>query len=124
MSNREVAEDLGIQEKTVKHYMTSILEKLHARNRVEAALIARDAWATARYPHPAFATAERDGRRSLRRQWLGSLATTEETGARQKGRRAPRPRALHPPASASIRSRSAAVAGRSTTVLSFGSFSS
>ena len=44
MSNREVAEDLGVQEKTVKHYMTAILEKLHARNRVEAALIARDAW--------------------------------------------------------------------------------
>jgi DNA-binding NarL/FixJ family response regulator len=44
MSNREVAEALGIQEKTVKHYMTSILEKLEARNRVEAALIARDAW--------------------------------------------------------------------------------
>jgi DNA-binding NarL/FixJ family response regulator len=43
-SNREVADDLGIQEKTVKHYMTSILEKLHARNRVEAALIAREAW--------------------------------------------------------------------------------
>jgi len=44
MSNREVAEALGIQEKTVKHYMTAILEKLQARNRVEAALIARDAW--------------------------------------------------------------------------------
>jgi DNA-binding NarL/FixJ family response regulator len=25
----------------VKHYMTNILQKLHARNRVEAALIAR-----------------------------------------------------------------------------------
>lgn len=44
MSNREVADALGLQEKTVKHYMTSILEKLHVRNRVEAALIARDAW--------------------------------------------------------------------------------
>ena len=44
MSNREVAEALAIQEKTVKHYMTSILEKLHVRNRVEAALLARDAW--------------------------------------------------------------------------------
>jgi DNA-binding NarL/FixJ family response regulator len=44
LSNREVAEELGIQEKTVKHYMTAILEKLHARNRVEAALIARQAW--------------------------------------------------------------------------------
>ena len=46
MSNREVAEDLGIQEKTVKHYMTAILEKLQVRNRVEAALIAREAWGT------------------------------------------------------------------------------
>jgi DNA-binding NarL/FixJ family response regulator len=44
MSNREVAEALAIQEKTVKHYMTAILEKLQARNRVEAALIAREAW--------------------------------------------------------------------------------
>ena len=44
MSNREVAEALGIQEKTVKHYMTSILEKLEVRNRVEATLIAREAW--------------------------------------------------------------------------------
>jgi two-component system nitrate/nitrite response regulator NarL len=44
MSNREVADDLGIQEKTVKHYMTSILEKLHVRNRVEAALVARRSW--------------------------------------------------------------------------------
>jgi two-component system nitrate/nitrite response regulator NarL len=44
MSNREVAEALGIQEKTVKHYMTAILEKLQARNRVEAALIAREVW--------------------------------------------------------------------------------
>lgn len=40
-SNREVGEILDIQEKTVKHYMTSILQKLHVRNRVEAAMLAR-----------------------------------------------------------------------------------
>lgn len=40
-SNREVGEALELQEKTVKHYMTSILEKLHVRNRVEAAMLAR-----------------------------------------------------------------------------------
>lgn len=40
-SNREVGEALDIQEKTVKHYMTSILQKLHVRNRVEAAMLAR-----------------------------------------------------------------------------------
>lgn len=44
MSNREVAGALAIQEKTVKHYMTSILGKLQARNRVEATLIARETW--------------------------------------------------------------------------------
>jgi two-component system, NarL family, nitrate/nitrite response regulator NarL len=43
-SNREIGADLDIQEKTVKHYMTIILSKLQARNRVEAALIAQDAW--------------------------------------------------------------------------------
>ncbi len=40
-SNREVGELLDLQEKTVKHYMTSILQKLHVRNRVEAAMLAR-----------------------------------------------------------------------------------
>lgn len=41
-SNREVGEALDLQEKTVKHYMTSILQKLHVRNRVEAAMLARE----------------------------------------------------------------------------------
>jgi DNA-binding NarL/FixJ family response regulator len=45
-SNREVADALHLREKTVKHYMTVILSKLHARNRVEAALIAHEAWNT------------------------------------------------------------------------------
>lgn len=41
MSNREIALQLYLSEKTVKHYMTNILQKLHVRNRVEAALIAQ-----------------------------------------------------------------------------------
>ena len=42
-SNKEIAYDLDISEKTVKHYMTNIMQKLHARNRVEAAIFAHDA---------------------------------------------------------------------------------
>ena len=41
LSNKEVGAHLDIQEKTVKHYMTSILQKLHVRNRVEAAMLAQ-----------------------------------------------------------------------------------
>ncbi|MGI9422872.1 MAG: LuxR C-terminal-related transcriptional regulator [Hyphomicrobiaceae bacterium] len=41
-TNKEIARAQGLAEKTVKHYMTSILQKLQARNRVEAALIARE----------------------------------------------------------------------------------
>jgi two-component system, NarL family, nitrate/nitrite response regulator NarL len=40
-SNKEVAAALDLQEKTVKHYMTTILQKLHVRNRTEAAILAR-----------------------------------------------------------------------------------
>ncbi|ETX27494.1 response regulator [Roseivivax isoporae] len=43
-SNKEVARALDLQEKTVKHYMTTILQKLQVRNRTEAALLARDRW--------------------------------------------------------------------------------
>ena len=40
-SNKEIAEDLFLSEKTIKHYMTNILQKLQVRNRVEAALLAQ-----------------------------------------------------------------------------------
>ena len=43
MSNKEVGRKLNLQEKTVKHYMTRILEKLHVRNRTEAAILIREA---------------------------------------------------------------------------------
>src|SRR5262245_12052202 len=41
LSNKEIGQQLYLSEKTVKHYMTNILQKLHVRNRVEAALLAQ-----------------------------------------------------------------------------------
>ncbi len=41
-TNREIADALCLAEKTVKYYVTNILVKLHVRNRVEAALLAKD----------------------------------------------------------------------------------
>jgi two-component system nitrate/nitrite response regulator NarL len=38
LTNKEIAGALHISEKTVKHYMTNILQKLQVRNRVEAAM--------------------------------------------------------------------------------------
>lgn len=37
-SNRDIGEALGLTERTVKHYMTNILQKLQVRSRLEAAL--------------------------------------------------------------------------------------
>lgn len=42
-SNKAIAQQLRLSEKTVKHYMTNILQKLQVRNRVEAALVAHKA---------------------------------------------------------------------------------
>lgn len=41
MSNKEVGRTLELTEKTVKHYMSNILQKLQVKNRVEAALLAQ-----------------------------------------------------------------------------------
>ena len=40
LSNQEIGLELGLAEKTIKHYMTNILTKLQVRSRVEAALLA------------------------------------------------------------------------------------
>ena len=40
LTNHEIGERLHLSEKTIKHYITNILEKLQVRSRVEAALVA------------------------------------------------------------------------------------
>lgn len=44
LTNREVASKLLISEKTVKHHMGCVMQKLHARNRVEAVTAIRRYW--------------------------------------------------------------------------------
>lgn len=39
LTNKEIGERLYLAEKTIKHYMTNVLQKLHVRSRVEAALL-------------------------------------------------------------------------------------
>ena len=39
-SNKEIGNKLALSEKTIKHHVTNILQKLQVRNRVEAALLA------------------------------------------------------------------------------------
>ena len=38
LTNKEIARRLKLSEKTVKHYMTNVMQKLQVRNRVEAAM--------------------------------------------------------------------------------------
>jgi two-component system, NarL family, nitrate/nitrite response regulator NarL len=40
MTNREIGAQIFLSEKTIKHYVTNILQKLQVRSRVEAALLA------------------------------------------------------------------------------------
>jgi len=44
LTNREVGDKLSLSEKTVKHYMTSIMQKLQVRNRVEAVTAVMEYW--------------------------------------------------------------------------------
>ena len=39
LTNKEIGERIHLAEKTIKHYMTNVLQKLHVRSRVEAALL-------------------------------------------------------------------------------------
>ncbi|MCA9932482.1 MAG: response regulator transcription factor [Anaerolineales bacterium] len=41
LTNKEIGEKLHLAEKTIKHYMTNVLQKLQVRSRVEAALLAQ-----------------------------------------------------------------------------------
>ncbi|HEY7766635.1 response regulator transcription factor, partial [Longimicrobium sp.] len=49
-SNKQIGHQLEISDKTVKHYLTSLMQKLQVRNRVEAALMAAKR-ATPAEPH-------------------------------------------------------------------------
>jgi DNA-binding NarL/FixJ family response regulator len=52
-TNREIAESLKISEKTVKHYMTILMNKLNVRNRLEVVMAAQQI-----IPHLATSTRE------------------------------------------------------------------
>lgn len=39
LTNKEIAREIDLSEKTIKHYMTNIMQKLQVRNRVEAVLL-------------------------------------------------------------------------------------
>jgi two-component system, NarL family, nitrate/nitrite response regulator NarL len=55
LMNKEIAGRLRLTEKTVKHYMTVLMQKLQVRNRVEAVLVARHAMGgTAQTPESRF----------------------------------------------------------------------
>jgi two-component system, NarL family, nitrate/nitrite response regulator NarL len=42
LSNRLIGHEVGLSEKTIKSYVTRIMDKLNVRNRVEAAMLAAD----------------------------------------------------------------------------------
>jgi two-component system nitrate/nitrite response regulator NarL len=50
-SNRKIGKELGLSDKTVKGYVTTIMEKLGVSNRVEAAMLAADCRLEQRHPN-------------------------------------------------------------------------
>ena len=40
LSNKEIARELRVSDKTIKHHMTNIMQKLNVRNRLKAAILA------------------------------------------------------------------------------------
>lgn len=40
LSNKEIGAQLCLSDKTVRHYMTNVFQKLNVRNRVKAAMVA------------------------------------------------------------------------------------
>ncbi|HZH51012.1 MAG TPA: response regulator transcription factor [Microvirga sp.] len=51
LSNRLIGHQLGLAEKTIKAYVTSIMDKLNVRNRVEVAMLAAERLGESRFPH-------------------------------------------------------------------------
>jgi two-component system nitrate/nitrite response regulator NarL len=61
LSNKEIAIELDLQEKTIKHQMTRIFSKLAVSNRTEAAMVFRDALQLPTAPGDAAANSPRHG---------------------------------------------------------------
>jgi two-component system, NarL family, nitrate/nitrite response regulator NarL len=65
LTNKEIARALNLREKTVKHYMTHIMQKLGVRNRLEAALMGQQRQRASRPFPPVDATASMASERSV-----------------------------------------------------------
>jgi two-component system nitrate/nitrite response regulator NarL len=65
LTNKEIARALNLREKTVKHYMTHIMQKLGVRNRLEAALMGQKRQRTVRPLAPLDASASMASERTM-----------------------------------------------------------
>jgi two-component system, NarL family, nitrate/nitrite response regulator NarL len=65
LTNKEIARALNLREKTVKHYMTHIMQKLGVRNRLEAALMGQKRQRAVRPLPPVDATASMASERTM-----------------------------------------------------------